>query len=311
MPIFPINFSIHSSKIVESFPKKTRILAPLIPGDLTTYLYDTEEEYCKMYQESCFAVTTKKAGWDCIRHYEILANGCIPLFFGLDECPMDTMTTFPRNLIQEIHEFYFSVIDTPDKKCIGDLTHQEMTRIESYIYQLLDYTRTHLTNRHVAEHVIKMVGQQTIPRRILFLSGCLAPDYLRCTLLVGLKELYGSACHDYPKVPHLYTSYTGNANDLYGRGFTYTKILDETILRDASLDHNIERDIETQQYDLIIYGSAHRGLPYWDLVNRYYTKNRIVLVCGEDHPHCDVTEWLGKEHPLFIRELDKTLYITS
>lgn len=43
-----------------------------------SYSYDTEAEYNKQYSESYFAVSSKKAGWDCLRHYEIIAAGCIP-----------------------------------------------------------------------------------------------------------------------------------------------------------------------------------------------------------------------------------------
>lgn len=305
MPVFPINFSISSKHIVKEVPEKTRILAPIIPGDTSTYVYDTENEYYQMYKESCFAVTTKKAGWDCMRHYEILANGCIPLFFGLEDCPDQTLTTMPKQLLKEIYTFYFTSLDT--KKSIDDLTDYEMSRIKSYTEQLLDYTRTYLTNEYVARYIV----QTTIPRtsvntntKILFLSGELLPDYLRCTVLAGLKKLYGKDCHDYPKIPHLYDTYEGDTTCLYGKGFTYTKMLQEDSVRENELDNNIEDCIRNRFYDLIIYGSVHRGLPYWGLVNQYYTNREIVLLCGEDHPHCDFVDFFGQEYNMFIRELD-------
>mgnify|MGYP003721134639 FL=1 len=36
---------------------------------------------------SKYAVTMKKAGWDCMRHYEIAANLTVPCFYLLDEKP--------------------------------------------------------------------------------------------------------------------------------------------------------------------------------------------------------------------------------
>ncbi len=66
---------------MSEIPEKDQDFASLIPGVLSTYIYDTEEEYFKGYQRAFYAVTCKKAGWDCLRHYEILANGCIPYFF--------------------------------------------------------------------------------------------------------------------------------------------------------------------------------------------------------------------------------------
>lgn len=99
MPVYPISFSIPLSKIVDSIPLKTRLLAHIIPGNMNTYIYSTKHDYYKGYQESWFALTCKKAGWDCMRHYEIIANGCIPLFLNLPHCPPNTMTTFPKELI--------------------------------------------------------------------------------------------------------------------------------------------------------------------------------------------------------------------
>ena len=66
------------------------------PRDKSTYIYDTEETYYKQYAESMFGVTMKKNGWDCVRHYEIMANACVPLFLGLDQCPENIMTTLPK-----------------------------------------------------------------------------------------------------------------------------------------------------------------------------------------------------------------------
>ena len=71
---------------------KKYLLASLIPGDMTTYIFNKykEVEYNKMYQDSRFALTKKKGGWDCLRHYEILMNGCIPLFENLDKLEYST-----------------------------------------------------------------------------------------------------------------------------------------------------------------------------------------------------------------------------
>ena len=42
-----------------------------------------ESDYYKDYQRSYFAITCKKGGWDCLRHYEILANAVSPTFLIL------------------------------------------------------------------------------------------------------------------------------------------------------------------------------------------------------------------------------------
>lgn len=100
--LFPISFSIPTNKV--NFVKtKTRSFAICDPRDRSTYIYKNEVDYYKGYQESCFGVTMRKAGWDCMRHYEILANGCIPNFINLNQCPTQTMTSFPKQLCTTIN----------------------------------------------------------------------------------------------------------------------------------------------------------------------------------------------------------------
>jgi hypothetical protein len=56
-------------------------------GTGTRYLFDDEDAYYADLRASRFGVTTKKGGWDCMRHYEIAANGCVPAFRDLDRKP--------------------------------------------------------------------------------------------------------------------------------------------------------------------------------------------------------------------------------
>ncbi|MBU3548022.1 hypothetical protein [Polynucleobacter sp. P1-05-14] len=88
-----INFSIPFEKIIND-PEIIKIkkfskhivdpeLASLIPESSLEYAFENEMEYYKDLQESKFGITTKRAGWDCLRHYEIAANGCVPCFKNL------------------------------------------------------------------------------------------------------------------------------------------------------------------------------------------------------------------------------------
>ncbi len=92
----PIAFAIPENRIGTVSRQKTKLLAFIDPRDPRTYIYHDERDYYGDYAESLFAVTKKKAGWDCLRHYEILANGCIPYFPDLDHCPPATMVFFPK-----------------------------------------------------------------------------------------------------------------------------------------------------------------------------------------------------------------------
>jgi hypothetical protein len=94
--IAPIQFAIPLEKVAQATIDKTQLIAKIDPRDKTTYIYSQESEYYHDYRSSLFAYTTKKAGWDCLRHYEIMANDAIPIFIDLDKCPFGTMQFFPR-----------------------------------------------------------------------------------------------------------------------------------------------------------------------------------------------------------------------
>lgn len=110
----PISFAFPEEKIrsdkdiEEDLNHKQFVTAPLIPVNqnidpsyMSTYIYHTEEKYYEMYQLSCFAFTSKKANYDALRHYEIIANGCIPLYLGIADCPPKTLHRFPTHLCIE------------------------------------------------------------------------------------------------------------------------------------------------------------------------------------------------------------------
>lgn len=135
----PINFAIPSKWIVNSVPTKTIGFATIIPGDVRTYIYDNEIDYFNGYRESYFGVTTKKGGWDCLRHYEILMNGCIPFFTNLQSCPINTMFNFPKELIIN---------------CNSKIKTIENSELNSYIENLLDYTKKNLTTEKLFNYII-------------------------------------------------------------------------------------------------------------------------------------------------------------
>lgn len=290
---YPIQFSISESKIVKHIPQKTRDFAFIIPGNIQTYIYDNEQDYYADYQRSYFAITCKKGGWDCMRHYEILANGCIPYFIDIDKCSPDTMCFLPKDLIKEAMNL----------EGVGYLTidHSKFNKKRYFeiLEELLNHTRKYLCSRAMAEYLLSTVNYQE-NGTILYLSEDVRPDYLRCSTLIGLKELLGSRVIDFPKIPHIYTSYPDNIKNLYGKGITYAKIVP-----DVSIDRShIEKRIKNKEFDLIIYGSVHRGLPYHEIVLSHYTPDQIIYLCGEDDQYCSKTSL----HNLFLREYNAHFY---
>lgn len=90
-----IAFSLPEDKIVRESPRKKQLLAthcvdPEVArrcGIETSYAFTAESAYYADLQASRYGVTTKRAGWDCLRHYEFAANGCVPCFRDLDRKP--------------------------------------------------------------------------------------------------------------------------------------------------------------------------------------------------------------------------------
>ncbi|AGE52380.1 hypothetical protein PBCVCvsA1_025R [Paramecium bursaria Chlorella virus CvsA1] len=295
--LYPITFSIPKEKIVNKMTAKTKLISDLIPGDKSTYIYDTEESYYAEYKKSLFAVTRQKGGWDCLRHYEIMACGAVPLFMDIENCPQNTLSLMPKNLLIEANNLFERL-----RSKHFNLVEQDIKEYSALRKQLLDHTRKHLTTEAVASYVLDKSNHKNA-KRVLCLSGITEPDYLRCLTLHGFKSLNGVECHDFPKVPHLYeTEDIGLYGNIYGKGITYANNLrPET--HDDSLDESVIDDIKNKKYDVIIYPSYHRGMPYYDLVCSVYKPEEIILLCGEDIHQCTHDQWTVKGHHVFVREL--------
>lgn len=300
--LHPITFSMPSSKIYGSGLRlsKTRVLANIIPGKLETYIYDDEQLYYDGYKEAYFAITTKKGGWDCMRHYEIIANGCLPYFIGIEQCPPHTMKLFPKDLTLKSNELYLRGFENRD---INELTTEHVNEYYNLLSEFLVYMHTHLTTHQMAKYMLKSVSDEnnTPIKSVLYLNGNLEPDYLRCLNLHGFKMLFGQDCHDYPKIPHLYKNNIINLKNIYGKGMTYSNLLEDSE-RDDSRDETLLEDIRLHRYDIVVYGSFHRGTPLYELVREHYRMDEIVFVCGEDIHGCNFN-CLDVGHHMFVREL--------
>ncbi|MBA3602128.1 MAG: hypothetical protein H0W50_00415 [Parachlamydiaceae bacterium] len=295
---YPIQFGIPECKVVGHIPSKDKDFATVNPYNRDTYVFTNEVDYYSDYQRSYYAVTCKKAGWDCMRHYEILANGCIPYFNNLHECPDDTMAFLPRKLITEAMNLKGVHFQNRKGQQVLYIDHKKFDRIRYFeiLKELIEHTKRYLTTKKMAQYVLKTVNYKG-SGKILFISGCTWPDYMRCLLLTGLKELFNNNVVDTPKIPHIYNSYPQNAIiGLYGKGMSYTRNVE-----DLPVDrNNIEKRIRNKEFDLIVYGSAHRGLDYLDLVQQIYDPSEIVYICGEDIHGCQFKNF----HNLFLREFE-------
>jgi hypothetical protein len=296
--LHPITFSIPEEKVISHVPQKTKILAHIIPGKLDTYIFNNEADYYTDYRQSMFAMTTKKAGWDCMRHYEILANGTIPFFPDIEECPPNTMFLYPKKLQLQGNKMYEKL----KQKDFDELTVKEMAEYYKLASRFLMHTKAFLTTTNLAKYILMQTNNINV-NSVLYLSEDMNPDYLRCLTLHGFKTIFGDSCHDYPKVQHLYKSDIDYASSPhYGRGFTYSKLLDNSLHKSTN-DASIEEDIKSKKYDIVIYGSYHRGMPYYDLVMSIYDPVDVIIMCGEDEHQCSHNDFIRKGHHFFLREL--------
>ena len=322
--IFPITFSIPNDKIVVEIPLKTKFLSNLVPGDLATYIYNTEEAYYNEYKKSLFATTYKKAGWDCMRHYEILACGCIPYFPNIENCPSKTMYHLPKKLIIEGNKLYERISQKLNNKYISEelinisqrwrpnistevaidiysnlntdidrISKEDLKLCYELINKLLQYTKNNLTCCSVCKYVLSSTSNTNI-NSILYLSGDLRPNYLRDLMLRGFKDILKKKCYDIPKVNCLY--------EKNGTGGLHTirHILEH---HEHEEINNIESRIRRKEFDIIIYGSYHRGMPYYDFISKIYKPDKIILLCGEDSHVCKAPFFSKRGHYVFVREL--------
>jgi len=151
--IKPIQFCIPKEKICSGPFNKTRLMSPLIPGDYSTYVYyGDESKYYDQYSESYFAKTRKKGGWDCCRHYEIMAAGAIPYFEDLENCPSKTLFRMPKEellMARNIHDGWGKDMDEQDT--VSDL----YDPLYADIWHTLT---TQLTTEAMAKYILDTVG---------------------------------------------------------------------------------------------------------------------------------------------------------
>ena len=114
MPTVKVNFNKNkvkdtSSILLTDISKDIPFAYPRFMSGPSTYQFDNETDYYNEYAASRFGFTAKKAGWDCMRHYEIMGNGCIPFFEEMPFCPERTLTDLPKDLIVDmIKEMYYN-----------------------------------------------------------------------------------------------------------------------------------------------------------------------------------------------------------
>jgi hypothetical protein len=93
-----LGFSIPEEKLLQPSalgqPRPQRFPTHVVDQDVqrlvggqTDHAFLSEDDYLADLRRSRFGITTRRAGWDCLRHLELAAQGCLLCFRDLDRKP--------------------------------------------------------------------------------------------------------------------------------------------------------------------------------------------------------------------------------
>lgn len=314
--IFPLGYCFPDENFVETVPLKNNLWAEVIPGLNETYRFNTESSYFEMYQDAKFGFTWKKGGWDCLRHYEILANGCIPVFRDLADCPEATLSHFPKELL----------LEAKNELLPWNPSESSEQKFQDYATRLLEFSRANLTCSAAAK---RFLGYCNLPEnaKVLMLNCDPRPNYSRELLQIGLNRVLkkgGGKSVSYPLLDFLYEDFPEDmAKKQYGRGFGYTRRLHRELPEEIHpLSEEVLKDqILSKQWDFILYGKVgldefEKGsipnVPFWKEVSGNYSKDEIGFLYGGDgmqdltkmeSPRTRHLRFHAKYGKCFVREL--------
>ena len=316
-PVHPISFSVPEELMLhQTRVHKSRVVAEVVPGRPNTYIHTTQEGYYKGYSIALFGMTWKKSGWDCMRHYEILAAGALPYMPDIEDKPNGTMFRIPTELLKRVirmpgidHAAIAAKRFDQDLELINDGF--DIGLYEALLSELMAHARSYLTTVSMANYLLEVAGfsYKSLPK-VLFLAMD-RQDYQAESLFHGLRTVLGPNAVDFPIRHWMFKLKTREEEDaarnsLHAKGFSYAFTLDDVpAVRGRS---DVEADIAKHYFDLVIYGTAYvTPLPLYDMVRKDYSKDEIVFVDGSDTgaPETDslYSQVCGKQGICFRREL--------
>ena len=197
----PLTFGIPSKHVQDAVQPKGRVLSTVVPGDWSTYAYmpredqtpqqraQLERDYYVDMQRSFFGLTWKKGGWDCLRHIELLASGCLPLFTDIARAPRGVLSLYPKRVFQLLLDFPGIMnltgvpgrqgtptstdpsFDPKDRVVVIDQEKINLPLYATAVNVLLEFTRDRLTTEAVAAHVLSRMGVPIVRPRRWFDNG--------------------------------------------------------------------------------------------------------------------------------------------
>lgn len=278
---FPISFSWPGSldsSLVELWEKR-EAFSKVIPGE--PYSFFDYPTYLRQYQNSKFAITIKKGGWDCFRHVEILASGCVPIMPDVKQCPEWAMEIYPKAAMAEV------------------LSHIVENReiSQTFVHELYRFFEDYLTSEAMARFLLKRVGFSG--GQVIFLDPYLntAPEYLSVSTYVGLKQILGRDGVTAPfGADPIFKGWSGNHSLLHGLGFGYTNLLDTALMSpiESARTGDLLSTENLEKKNLVIIGSLSRNQELANRVNQLeFQSSNVLYLWGDDRsPNRQEIKWL-------------------
>ena len=220
-----------------------------------------------------YAHTWKKAGWDCMRHVEIIGAGAIPVFRRSHEIPRGIMVGYPRPLLHHIECCHAGASESERVRWMGSLArafveHLSAEGLVAYMLEVAAHAARADSSGGASAGVAGggsgggagVSAQQPPPRRVLWISSC-AGDYISAAVYVGLVSAWGTATVVESPTHHAwaYDDFSGGLGGLYGGGFSYSMGVNASLRGPhVSLPEAISR-VEGGVYDLVVLGARPRG----------------------------------------------------
>jgi len=311
--LFPISYSIPKERVLLAVPNKT---AFAINDSTRSFQYKNyqfgplqEDEYHENLQKHRFGDTRRKGGFDCLRHYELLANGCVPILRELELLPKSILTTLPRDLLKQAKDV-FSLPWEGTQDGPGKCQAADAGAYDALASKLLEHTATKLTTEATARYILDTLDINLETARVLYLPCTTLdnfPSYLTASVFHGLVSLLGDRVLDVPEYDYAYQFDHPPQNEalreeearlrsqIWGQGYTLGFKLRR---RPHLFRGNISERIKNMEFDLIVFarmspyepcnfwsnfGSAGAVAPeYFTDVLRTYPRERVALLYGDD-----------------------------
>lgn len=282
--------------------QKRKGFAALLPSIKHTYALNSESEYYSAYSDALFGITFKKGGWDCLRHYEIIASGTVPYFMDIDKIPNGTMDSFPKELVRRAMRLRGVPGEGEVRWHLNRGTVPEIRRdifdfdgYKALREKIMRYAGNNLLTRHMAASVVPAYP----PRRVLVQSwsNLTDVDYLLDLLTIGLVE-NNHEVYSIPAVKDLlYKDFSGDPAVYYGKGFT----LQRSLRRPSRSLFVTEQNASSVQFDDYIV-STKSDTCYPPLVPGVAEAGaKVVALDGNDMGTFCPVPHVAKE--LFLREI--------